>query len=362
MLMSWAPTVGRLCRVQDMRVCTEEIRIPAAGAVLAATLLVPSGAGRCPALLLVTGSGANDRDETVCGHTPFRIIAEYFAAHGYAVLRCDDRGVGRSTGDAGARDFDGAAEDVVATCRWLVAHPVVDAERIALLGHSEGGLIAAAAGPRVTTWAVVMLAGPAVPIEWLLHEQARTVSQESGATAAQIAHERLMNERVFVLARSDRDRTVVVLGIGEVIRAYLRSWPDSPGIDESAVNESVQVMAGVVAAPAYRSLLRQDPAGILGRLDGHLLAVYGGKDVQVPGAANVDAFQRITAGRRSTAVRLFPDYNHLFQAAETGSIAEYGVLPPGPDTVVLREVADWLSTIQPDGAPDRRGVWAFPEV
>lgn len=317
--------------------------------MLAGTLLVPAAGSRCPALLLVSGSGANDRDETVCGHTPFRVAAEHLAARGYAVLRCDDRGVGASTGDAGEQDFEGAVADAVAAVRWLAGHPAVDPGRIALLGHSEGGLIATAAGAQAGAWAVVMLAGPAVPIEGLLHEQARALSEEAGATPAQVAHERQMSERVFALARSDR--ADVTSDVEDVIRAHLRSWPDQPGFDPTAIEENARAMAGVVTAPAYRSLLRQDPAAILGRFRGPLLAVYGGRDVQVPGHTNADAFRRITSGREGAAHRLFEAHNHLFQRAATGSISEYERLPPGPDPVVLEEVAAWLSALGRPGSP-----------
>ncbi|MBK7706959.1 MAG: alpha/beta hydrolase [Acidobacteria bacterium] len=345
-----------------MQLQTKEVRIPAADAVLAGTLLAPPTAGPRPGLLLVSGSGANDRDETVCGHTPFRTIAEYFAGCGYVVLRCDDRGVGGSTGDAGEQDFDGAVADVVAAYRWLAGHPAVDSERIALLGHSEGGLIAAVAGKRVGAWAVVMLAGPSVPIEWLLHEQARTISAEAGATAVQIEHERRMNERVFALARSLSDQAAVQMELEGVIRAYLRSWPDAAELDEATVGDNARIMAGVVNAPAFRSLLRQEPAIILGRFGGPLLAVYGGKDTQVPGVANADAFREITTGYRCASVMLFPDHNHLFQRAGTGAISEYESLPPGPDAAVLRAVADWLSTAEPGAAPARRGMQRFWNV
>jgi uncharacterized protein len=130
----------------EMGAFSEEVRVPVRDAVLAGTLLAPNNGARCPCLLLISGSGANDRDETVCGHKPFRNIAEYFVSRGYAVLRCDDRGVGASTGNAAQQDFDGAIEDIVATYRWLERHPGVCSERIALLGHSEGGLIGSAAG------------------------------------------------------------------------------------------------------------------------------------------------------------------------------------------------------------------------
>jgi hypothetical protein len=131
-----------------------------------------------------------------------------------------------------------------------------------------------------------------------------------------------------------------------VNRECLRRWPDLPA-DEAAVEENARLMAGVVGAPAYRSLLRQDPPAILARLDRRLLALYGGKDVQVPGAANAEACRRIVAGRPHAAVRLFPHHNHLFQPAGTGAISEYESLPPGPDAAVLREVAAWLSATDP---------------
>jgi dienelactone hydrolase len=324
----------------------EEVQIEVSGAVLAGTLLLPAVAGPHPCLVLVSGSGAHDRDESVCGHTPFRTIAEYFAARGYGVLRCDDRGVGGSTGDAGEQDFDGSVADLVATCRWLARHPSVDPTRIALIGHSEGGLVAAAAGPRVGAWSVVMLAGPAVPIEALLHEQAEAISKENGASADQIAHERSMNERVFAVIQSERDRASVRQALEEIIGAYLRSWPDAPMSDEGAVRENARMMADIVEAPAFSSLLRQAPAAILGQYSGPLLAVYGGKDTQVPGIANAAEFREITCRNPRATATIFQHHNHLFQPAVTGSISEYESLPSPPDVAVLEAIADWLSAVE----------------
>lgn len=321
---------------------SENVHIAVRGAVLAGTLLVPPGEAPRPCLLLVSGSGTNDRDETVCGHKPFRVIAEYFAGRGYVVLRCDDRGVGQSTGNAAAQDFEGSVADVVAVCQWLGRHPAVDPARVVLLGHSEGALVAAASAPQTTASAVAMLAGPAVPIEQLLHEQARTLSIEAGATPAQVEHEQRMNARVFALARSNASEDDVRLRIEAVIREALRAWPDAHSSDESDFGENARVMAAVVSAPAYRSFLRQEPAEILGRLDRRFLAVYGGKDCQVPGPANAAACRQATLGHTDATVRIFPGHNHLFQPAHTGAISEYEELPAAPDTAVLQFVVDWL--------------------
>ncbi|MBP6004340.1 MAG: alpha/beta hydrolase [Pyrinomonadaceae bacterium] len=321
----------------------EEVQIPVAGGILAGTFTRPANSLANPSILLISGSGANDRDETVCGQRPFRIIADYFSALGYAVLRCDDRGIGGSTGNVEDHEFAAAVSDVVTLYDWLTKQPTIDSERITLLGHSEGGLIAAVAGSQVNAWAVVMLGGPSVPIEDLLHEQASMISKEYGATAAQLRHEREMNEQVFALARSDLARSKALTEIEAVIQDHLRTWPDAEKLSEDDVRNNAQIMSNVVGASAYRSLLRQDPALILAGFTGRILAVYGGLDTQVPGVANAEAFRESTSNNPLAGLRLFPDHNHLFQRAKTGSISEYENLPPGPTVEVMREISVWLA-------------------
>jgi len=233
--------------------------------------------------------------------------------------------------------------DVVTLYHWLTEQPSIDPGRIALLGHSEGGLIAAVAGSQINASAVVMLGGPSVPIEELLHEQASLISKEYGATAAQLRHERDMNERVFALARSDLDASKALTEIDAVIQDHLRSWPDSEKLGEDDVRNNARIMANIVVASAYRSLLRQDPASILAGFTGRILAVYGGLDTQVPGLTNAEAFRECTSNNPRADLRLFPDHNHLFQRAKTGSISEYENLPPGPTVEVMRDINDWLA-------------------
>ncbi len=334
-----------------MHLFEKEVVIPVKDGVISGTLTLPFQTNARPCLLLISGSGANDRDETVCGHTPFRTIAQYFAEYGYTVFRFDDRGVGGSTGNANEHDFDSAVADVVFLYRWLAKHPNVDAARIVLLGHSEGGLVAASAAAQLDPWAVVMLAGPSVPIEELLHEQARSISSEFGATAAQLEHERKMNEQVFALCRSDLDRAAALSEIESVIQNSLRSWPDADSMDEGDIRDNARQMAKIVSAPAYRSLLRQSPASILDRVTCRMLAVYGEKDTQVPGVSNANAFREITAGHRHAFVRLFPSYNHLFQLATTGFISEYEVLPQCPEIEVLKDIHAWIEADLPISEP-----------
>lgn len=314
-----------------------EITFGSAGLRLSGTLTRPSGQARAVAIL-VSGSGANDRDETVCGHKPFARIAAYLAELGVACLRYDDRGVDRSEGDATLTTFEDSIGDICAAARHLENLHGFRGLPLTLIGHSEGGITAAAAATRIEPKSVVMLAGPAVTIESLLYGQAAAISREGGATPAQIAHERAMNEVVFALARgpsADPTRE-----IARIIRDFLRSWPDTEPIERLDADQAAMAMADIVAAPAYRSLLRQDPHAILAGVRCPILAIYGGLDTQVPAIDNVEAFRLATRANAAARCKVFPEMNHLFQPAVTGSISEYETLPPAPDEAVMVAIFD----------------------
>lgn len=320
----------------------EDIRFPAGDAALAGTLVLPPGEGAVPAVVLQSGSGHHDRDETVCGHKPLRVIADDLAARGIASLRLDDRGVGRSGGTIEQADFDMRVADLVAAWRHLAGDGRIRANRIALVGHSEGGLVAAAASLQIDA-AVAMLAGPAIAIEDLLHAQARRMSGELGASPAQLAHERAMNARVFAVARAAGPADAVRARLAAVIEDALRGWPDVTWTSSAQIAETAQTMAAVVAAPDYRSLLRQDPAAILARVKRPILALYGERDCQVEAEPNRAGFDRATRGNPAAAAYILPELNHLFQRAVTGSIGEYESLGQSPDAAVLDRLADWLA-------------------
>jgi pimeloyl-ACP methyl ester carboxylesterase len=312
------------------------------GVRLAGTLARPSGKRRVPGVVLLSGSGAHDRDETVCGHRPFRTIAGFLARRGHAVLRYDDRGVGGSSGDSGSTDFSASVADARAAFRSLASTAGVVGDRIVLLGHSEGGLVAAAAASALPVLSVVLLAGPAVPIDSLLHGQARALSVEAGATARQIAHEQRMNEAVFEMVRAPTASGDALSGVRETVRQFLQGWPDVPPFDVETVAASAEEMARTVCGAAFRSLLRQSPGEILAAVKAPMLALYGGRDVQVPGPGNLEGFRRATEGNPRAEARLFGEMNHLFQRARTGFISEYETLPAGPADEVLEAVASWL--------------------
>lgn len=312
---------------------------------LASTLSLPGHSGPHPAVILLSGSGAQDRDETVCGHKPFARISSFLTSRGHAVLRFDDRGVGGSGGDAALTSFTDSVSDAEAAFCSLAACPDIDPARICLFGHSEGGLVAAEAAARLPAHALVLLGTPALPIEEVLHGQAYALSAEAGATPEVLAHERRMNAAVFAVARGPAPADVALAEAAAIIGQHLCSWPGLPPMGDEELATTARQMAEVVCAPDYRSLLRQSPPALMASIRQPVLAVFGGKDCQVPGKQNLSAFRAATAGNARASALLFEEMNHLLQPAATGSISEYESLPPAPDDRVLSAIADWLASL-----------------
>ena len=178
----------------------------AAGLTFAGTLTLPRSPRPAPAVLLITGSGAEDRDETVFGHKPFLVLADYLTRRGVAVLRVDDRGVGGSGGSASKATCDDFAGDVVAGVEYLKGRREIDAKRIGLIGHSEGGLIAPIAATRSRDVAfIVLMAGPGLTGEEILYLQGALILKASGASDAAVAASRAQQERVFAILKTEPD-------------------------------------------------------------------------------------------------------------------------------------------------------------
>ena len=313
------------------------------GARLAGTLSFPSASGPVPAAILGSGSGHHDRDETVCGKKPFKVISDYLTQTGFAVFRFDDRGAGKSEGDPNSATFQTSLEDLSAAHREIAGDERVRADRICLIGHSEGGLTAAAAAKGVKA-SVIMLAGPSIPIEELLHRQAWLISSDAGASPEQLLHERRMNEEVFRLVRGAQPPARVA----QTIEPFLRSWPGHPSMSDHEIAQAAAAMASIVTAPDYRSLLLQSPADILAQLGRPILALFGSLDRQVEAEPNLRAFHEATRHNSHAAALILPGLNHLFQRARTGSLDEYEELEDGPAPQALQVIHDWL----------RKSAWA----
>ncbi len=285
----------------------EEVKVPGPAGKLVGTLTRPKDApGKLPAVVTITGSGPEDRDESLGavapGFRPFRQVADTLSRRGIAVLRLDDRGTGESGGTfAGAttRDF---ADDIEAAVAWLRARPDIDPARIALVGHSEGGIIApliAAEDPRLR--AIVLLAGTAYDGRKVLRYQMGFGLRRDSALAG---------------ARLD----------SAVDRAMLR-------VDTAAARD-----------PWLRYFLTYDPLSTARKVRTPVLILQGASDRQVSAdQAPLLAAAFRAAGNRDVTMKVFPDHNHLFLIDPTGDPANYGKLPGYRiDAQVMGTLADWL--------------------
>ena len=338
---------------------TREVTFPGgdAGVELAGTLAVPAGEGPFPAVVFASGSGPQDRDESLMGHRPFLVIADHLARHGVASLRYDDRGFGESTGDHFASTVDDFADDLAAALAVLRGQPEVDGSRVGILGHSEGGLsaakVAAADGPADF---LVLLAPPGVPLTELLQRQAGDIYRQGGVDAALVERALRRQGESLALLRQDLPRDELRRRLRARAEEWVASLSDEEkaamGVTEQTVDQSVRQST----TDWFLSLLREDPAHHLRRVEVPVLALFGGKDIQVDAESNAEAVRRaLDAGDDPRhEVRVLDGLNHLFQSAETGAVAEYGSIEETISPEVLETVTTWIGERagESDGSAD----------
>lgn len=300
------------------------------GVRLAGTLTLPQGDGPFPAAILITGTGPQDRDETIEGHKSFAIWADELTRRGVAVLRYDDRGVGGSTGAFAAatqRDF---ASDVKAAFTWLAARPEIDAARIGLIGHSEGATFAELAmqDGADPAW-LVALAGPALSGGEIITAQVERISTASGMPAEAVARNTAYQRRLMEAVASHADDADAAR---RAVHALLLESGRSA--DEAAR------LAAAMSSDWYRGMVAHDPAESIGAIRVPMLAVFGGKDLQVPADESAAAVSRL---KPDADVVVLPGLNHLFQPADTGLMAEYGQIETTLDPSVIETVVDWVA-------------------
>jgi len=311
----------------------EEVRYPnpKAGNLLAGTLTLPEGDGPFPAVLLITGSGAQDRNEEIFGHKPFLVIADHLTRAGIAVLRVDDRGIGGSTGDfrgATSADF---ATDVAAGVEFLKGRAEVRSDRIGLLGHSEGGLIAPlVAAERDDVAFLVLLAGPGQRGDALLLLQMDLLARAAGLDEAARAENRAVQEELFALVLAEKDPTRLRTALLELLE---------PSLGDAAAGQLETLLS-----PWYRFFLAYDPAPALKRVRCPVLALNGSKDLQVAAEENLSAIRAAleAGGNPDVTCTAYPGLNHLFQPCDTGAVTEYGQIETTIASEVLADLTAWV--------------------
>jgi uncharacterized protein len=326
----------------------ETVTVPndEAGIKLAGTFTVPPGPGPHPAVVLITGSGPQDRDESLMGHRPFLVLADHLTRAGIAVLRCDDRGVGQSTGNFGEAVTDDFVSDALSGVAWLRTRKDVDPHRIGLVGHSEGGVVAplAAAKKPDDVAFIVLLAGVGVPMEQLLLRQSADLSKALGMSEERVKEGAEIQKELLSLVKNTTDGAEIEKQASEILKKRLAEYTDEQrkalGLSESMLTGQIKM----VSSPWFRKLLAYDPAPALRQVKCPVLAINGEKDLQVAAKENLDGIRVALTAGGNTRVKIveLPGLNHLFQTCTTGAFAEYGQIEETFAPAALEAVSAWI--------------------
>lgn len=316
----------------------EDAIVDADGCRLAGTLTMPRTRPRAVALL-VTGSGAMDRDETVFGHKPFFVLADYLTRRGYAVLRLDDRGVGASTGDRSTLTIADEADDMSAALDWLKHRDDLRGLPTGLIGHSAGsGIARIVAARRADVAFVVSLAGPGIAFDAALADrECRLIAQRGWADAAGIERHRAFTLAIYADLAARADGAPLDAAQVDAIAGRFDAA-------KTAASFFVPAWIDRCNTPWLRSLLRFDPVATTARVAAPVLAANGERDTQVPAAPNLAAIAQALAagGNADVEIASLPDLNHLFQTCTTGEAYEYPQIEETFAPRALDMIGDWL--------------------
>jgi pimeloyl-ACP methyl ester carboxylesterase len=328
---------------------TESIAFESASAkaTLAGTLSRPKGDGPFAAVVMITGSGQQDRDETLLGHKPFLVIADALTRAGVAVLRLDDRGAGESKGSAAEATTENFAGDIGDAVAFLKTRKEIDPKRIGLIGHSEGGLIGpmvAVAHPDDVAF-LVLLAGPGVPGDEIVSLQTSLIAKASGAKEGSLKELMEGQAKVLELAKT-ADTKEKREALRPLARAMSALDVGETGKTEEATPDAkkVDAMIAQLTAPWMRFFLSHDPRPVLKRVRCPVLALNGEKDLQVDPTQNLPEIEKALKEAGNTDVTLvkLPGLNHLFQPCKTGSPAEYSRIETTFDPAALDLMVQWV--------------------
>jgi uncharacterized protein len=317
----------------------------AAKVTLAGTFTRPKEGSPFAAVLLITGSGKQDRDETMMGHKPFLVLADYLTRKGIAVLRVDDRGAGKSSGDFAASTSADFATDVEAGIAYLKSRPDVDPKRIGLIGHSEGGLIAPMVAARNADVAyIVLLGGQGLTGEEVMVLQGQKLMKIQGATETQLATQKRVQEKLFAIVKAEADPAEREKKLRQTLEAEIEPLKGKDQPMSDAVKQGIAAQLRMLKGPWLRFFLTYDPRVALRKVRCPVLAMVGDKDAQVLPKENLREIEMAlkAGGNSDFTIKELPGMNHLFQVCKTGDVMEYATIEETISPLALELIGSWI--------------------
>ena len=329
---------------------TEEVKFENSSdqLMLAGTLTLPKTKGPHPAVILISGSGPQDRDETLMEHKPFLVLADYLTRKGIAVLRYDDRGTAESTGnfkDATTRDF---ATDASAAVDFLKQHPEINEQEIGLVGHSEGGLIAPmVANMREDIGFVVLLAATGVDGKTIILSQTKAMGLAEGVDESEIELSVKTTAQMLELAGQGKLETGNA-EVEKVIDGVLKTLETLPEDEreskEKMIRDNISASMETLNSPWMNFFVNYDPREAIEQMDCPVFAIIGSKDTQVIPELNVPEIRKALekSGNQNFEIVELEGLNHLFQKCETGGMSEYASIDETFNVKALKQIGDWI--------------------
>lgn len=327
----------------------EEVKIENDSITLAGTLTLPDTKQPVPAVILITGSGAQNRDEEIFGFKPFRLIADYLTRSGIAVLRCDDRGMGGSSGSLENVTGKDLAEDVEAQVKYLRSRQEIDRKKIGLVGHSEGGIIAPLVANRLKDIAFsVLIATPAVPGDKIILKQIELLARAGGAAEDEIKVAIERQQQVYTVIRTnqgwDELKTALQKDAKQSLDKLTEEQRKAIKDPDELIRIGVDAQMKAVKSPWFKYFIDFDPAKQLEKIKCPVFAVFGELDMQVPPDLNEEPMEKALkeSGNKDYTIHIVPKANHLFQEAITGNPSEYSTLKKEFVPGFLEMMTEWM--------------------
>ncbi len=309
---------------------------------LAGTLTTPRTKAPFPVVVLITGSGPQNRNEELLGHHPFWVLSDHLTRAGIAVLRFDDRGVGKSTGKFSTATSADFASDVLAAVEYLKTRPEINWKKIGLVGHSEGGLIAPMCAVQSKDVAfIVMMAGTGVPGDEILHEQTALLMRAEGLPETLIRENHQNQAKMFAIVKTEKDAAIAEKKLLEIVAAAVAVAPPA---QKKTVEATLTNQIKSYNSPWFRHFLMFDPRPTLRQVKVPVLALNGELDLQVSPKQNLPEIAKAlkAAGNKKVQIVELPKLNHLFQTTKTGAFSEYAKLEETISPTALTLMAEWI--------------------
>jgi pimeloyl-ACP methyl ester carboxylesterase len=313
--------------------------------VLAGTLTMPQKEGYFPAVILISGSGPQNRDEEVFGHKPFLVLADHLTKNGIAVLRFDDRGTAESTGDFTTATSTDLATDVESAIQYLQTRQEINKQQIGLIGHSEGGIIApmVAANSKDISF-IILLAGTGIRGDQLLLMQQELIMKANGSSESDLQKIKVITEGAYKIILETKDTDSLKSELTTYFKQNADNFPNSLKPEGISEDDLIALQVNQLSSPWMTFFIKYNPVPALEKVKCPVLALNGEKDLQVPAKVNLEAIENALkeGGNQNVTIKELANLNHLFQECETGLPGEYSEIEQTFSPVALSEITNWI--------------------